>query len=117
MPNDTSGSGPLRIIREHLFDGPITFSQLPKRTLKRIKGSGTLDLTNLETIKFANAAPVSYSNIKGGANGQRVLVLGDGQSTINNNAKIKTYSGGNVLLSNDVTYELVYVDTKWYLRQ
>lgn len=73
-------------------------------------GAIILDVTNLEFIQLLNTAPVTITSFKGGMQGRMIKLLGDGFTTIANNALIKTNTGVNKLLLINKIYTFTCVN-------
>lgn len=105
----------IRSDADHLFTGIVRFFKLPvqfKGLLK--KGSVTPTITDSETWIAQNTVPVTVTNLLGGYDGQSVRILGDGQTTMANNANIVTNTGANKLLASNKFYRFTLHNGKWY---
>lgn len=103
-----------REVEDTIFEGPVSFLQLPGKNLGIIKlGDATPYVTNSEVWEFANTSPVTVTNFLGGQPGQIISLLGDGQTTIQHNANIKTNTGADKLLLADKVYRFILYSSFW----
>lgn len=57
---------------------------------------------------------VTITNFLKGADNQEIAILGDGTTTISNNANIKTNTGANKLLAANKVYRFTFITGVWY---
>jgi hypothetical protein len=105
-----------RIESEQVINAQETRNALSKQFVRLAKLEDTSpSVMNVERLQFRNVTPTLVVNFDDGQEGQRVEILGDGNTTIQNNAKIITASGTDTLLDADVTYAFTrYTDGKWH---
>lgn len=77
-------------------------------------GSTTPTVLNIATLVFQNVAPITVTNFLKGYNNQLLRILGDGQTTIQNNALVKTNTGVNKLLATNKVYTFSLINSVWY---
>ena len=96
------------------FDSPITFTELPETPVEEIqKADLTPSVLNLTKLRFINTVSTTVTNFRDAQEGQVIHVLGDGFTTLANNANIQTRTGANRLLTNGLLYIFGYFDSKW----
>lgn len=107
---------PQRVTGERIIDATETRNVLEKKQIGSLKkASTTPSVSNLETWKTINTGAVTVTNFTNGAPGQHLYIRGEGQTTIQNGAKIKTNTGANKLLAANKFYHLImYDDRIWY---
>lgn len=98
---------------EVLFNGPVTFSQLPKEFVGAfVSGDVTPSVLNAKVWKSTgNAVVTDFDN---GMEGQEISILGNGTITVSHNANIKTNTGANKVLAANRLYRFVLIDGVWY---
>lgn len=97
------------------FLSTVTFAELPENAVLTAQtGATTIPVLNTTRVRFVNTGAVTVTNLTGGQNGQQVLILGDGFTTLANNANIQTSTGANKLLVNNRVYSFVLFSNKWY---
>lgn len=100
---------------DHIFTGIIRFFKLPVQFKGLLKiGSVTPIITDAETWIAQNTGPITITNLLGGYDGQQVRILGDGQTTMANNANIVTNTGANKLLASNKFYRFTLHNKVWY---
>lgn len=102
---------PDRIVGEQTIEAPQTRSQLDKEfPLRWTSGDTTPDVTNLTRfIANNNGTITQFDN---GADGQIIWILGDGLTTVANNANI--VRSGDPVLTLDSIYVFVRIEGVWY---
>jgi hypothetical protein len=97
------------------FSGPVKFAVLPTREFQKFVAADTSPsvLNNADWIAN-NTGAITVVAFDDGANGQQINILGDGFTTIANNAVIKTSTGANKLLAANKVYHLTYINGIWY---
>lgn len=65
-------------------------------------------------LRCVNTVPVTIIRFDNGSPYQIIKVLGEGQTTVQNNAVIKTNTGANKLLASNRIYTFTYVSGVWY---
>lgn len=95
--------------------GRTLYSVLPDNPIDSIpKTVVTPNVANRQRLKCINTGPITITNFKGGAAGQTIKLLGEGQTTIANNANIKTNTGGAKLLALNIVYTYTLFGAIWY---
>jgi hypothetical protein len=105
-----------RIESEQVINAQETRNALAKQFIRLAKlGDPTPSVMNVERLEFRNTAPLTVTNFDEGQNGQRLEILGDGNTTIQNNARIVCASGADTLLDAGSTYSFTrYTDGVWH---
>lgn len=81
------------------------FTEKVLRTLLIGIGTGaTPSVENLERLQLRNSISTDITNFLRGKAGQTIKILGDGYSTIKNNANISTNTGADKLTSASKVY-------------
>lgn len=107
-------SVPTRVTEERIVEAPQTNLVLPKRFVKNIaKGDSTPSVKNVEELICGNTATVLITDFDEGADGQHLFVLGDGFTTVQNGAKIKTNTGADKMMAVDRFYHFVRFNNAW----
>jgi len=92
----------------------VTFQQLPERPIRDVDdGATTVNVLNIERVRFANTNPTTVTDFLDGQEGQEIVLLGDGQTTIDHGTQIKNSTGADRLLSADRIYYYVRFDNVW----
>jgi len=86
------------------------FQVAPTRFIARSLGETVIKVSNLDNVLFENVAPVTVTDFASAAPGQIISILGDGQTTIDNNTRIVTNTGADLLLDADVPVPTLIVD-------
>lgn len=104
----------MKVEREEvMFDNVVTFNKLPKKPISRFAiGSATPSVANCEYWKCGGTV-LTITNFKGGQQAQTINILGDGNTTIANNANIVTNTGANKLLINNRVYRFTLWGNVW----
>lgn len=115
---DSSGSdvGIQRVSTEQVIEGEATRNVLEKQLIRWAKrGDTTPSVLNVEKLQFRNLTPVTVIAFDDGKTGQSIEVYGDGQTTVNHNAKIFRATGLSSLLPADsITTFTKLEDGKWH---
>lgn len=99
---------------EVLFNNVVSFSTLPKTPVDKFKPTDTTpSVLNCNLWICQNIGAVTVTNFLNGADGQRIHILGEGFTTIANNANIKTNTGANKLLAANKVYRFTYFNNIW----
>lgn len=110
----TVGKVPNRIEEEQIFEQPVTFNALPKVYVGKLKkGSTTPSVKDVQQWMAVNTVPVTITNFVNGQDGQELLLLGDGQTTLTHGTNIMLAGGVNLLLAVNKVYHLVRFNNKW----
>lgn len=112
--NQLSSYNPDRSTDIQTFDKPVQFLAGVITEPQKFQGGSTTPSVEHHNIwKANNVAPVTITNFAKAAKGQVIYILGDGFTTIANNASIKTNTGAAKLLSANQTYVFVSYDNIW----
>lgn len=99
---------PERVVGEVIIEAPQSETVLGKRFVKNLKKSDTTpDVSNTEVCRAKNTGAVTVTNFTGGADGQRLWILGDGFTTLQHGTNIFTFAAANLLLLANKVYALV----------
>ena len=102
------------IFREEvLFLNQTTFNLLPKKFVGTLTVSATPIVSSVEIWKSPSSG-VTVTNFLGGAEGQNLYILGNGNLTVSHNATIKTSTGANKVLAANKIYHFKLIDAIWY---
>src|SRR4051812_44349928 len=107
----------MKVINEDTtFVGLITFLNIPRINTDTLKNVAT-PLVSGRLVFKASGAVISITNFLDGVDGQSITIIGDGTTTIVNNANIITNTGANRLLTANHVYRLTYLKStqKWYM--
>ena len=99
---------------ETVIEAPVTQTVLEKQFVRNSKGDTTPSVLNVKKLVFKNTGAVLVTKFDDGQPGQDLALLGDGQTTIQNNALIVTNTGANRLLANGLVYHYTYLEGKWH---
>jgi hypothetical protein len=99
---------------EVFFNNVVSFRVLPKSPVDKFQLTDTTpSVKNCENWICQNVAGVVVTNFDDGAVGQKINILGDGFTTISNNAFIKTNTGANKLLAVNKIYRFHNFNNIW----
>lgn len=99
---------------EVIFDNVASFNVLPKTPVDKFKPTDvTPSVLNCNNWICTNVGAITVTNFKNGADGQRLHILGEGFTTIANNANIKTNTGANKLLLANKVYRFTLFANIW----
>jgi hypothetical protein len=97
------------------FLSTVQFSELPSNPVQTPQNSATtVSVLNITRLKFTNTGAVTVTNFLSGQDGQNILILGEGFTTVANNANIQTSTGANKLLVANRVYSFTLFGAKWY---
>lgn len=100
---------------EVIFDNVVTYNVLPKTPVDKFKPADTTpSVLNINLWIANNSGAVTITQFDDGADGQRIVILGDGFTSVANNAKIKTSTGAAKLLAANSIYRFTYILNVWY---
>ncbi len=100
---------------EQLFLGPVRFAGGKKIDIGQFnKLDTTPDVKNGEFWKCINVVGTTVTQFDNGYEGQALSILGEGFTTIANNANIKTNTGANKLLAANKVYRFTRFNKIWY---
>jgi hypothetical protein len=115
MPQQRNQKGEgLEVTEPVKFLSSVSFAELPETpVLSAQPAAVSISLLNTERVKFTNSGAVTITEFTKGQEGQFVTFLGDGFTTIQNNALVKTNTAANKLLASAQIYGFVFVGGVW----
>ena len=95
-------------------EAPMSFAVLPKAFKSKFRaGDTTPSVLNVEIWEGSGSA-VSITNFDNGQEGQRIVVLGDGTTTVvHNSSLIRTNTGSNKLLTTGFVFRFTRFNDVW----
>ncbi len=104
-----------KIIQEEtIFDAPVQFNLIPRREwVPFLAGDTTPSVRNFEFCVTKNTGAVTVTFFDDGTNTQELRIIGDGFTTIANNANIKTNTGAAKLLVANKIYRFSLYNRVW----
>ena len=107
-------SSPTRVTDEIIFEQPVSFVRLPKMYVAKIKaGETTPSVKDLIRFTTQNTSPLTVTNLLDGADGQEIIIVGDGNTTLQHGTHIFNDSGANLLLAVNKAYSYLRINDKW----
>jgi hypothetical protein len=98
-----------------LFNSPVTFSELPERPIDTAQATATtLSALNTERIALTNTGAVTVTDFTEGQDGQELVLLGDGFTTVTHGTNIFTNTAASKLLAANAVYHFVQFNGNWY---
>lgn len=98
-----------------VFNGGVTCGILPVVNLTKIPKLLAIPLVeNINFLVCINTVATTITNFKKGAEGQTLRLLGEGQTSVANNANIKTNTGALKLLAANIIYTFTMYLNVWY---
>lgn len=97
-----------------VFGGGVQFIVLPSPNADKSKGDVVLAALNKNFIALLNTVPVTVTNITGGSGGRPITLLGDGFTTIKNNAILHLNTGADKLLAANKIYTFTNYSDQWF---
>lgn len=104
--------GVRRVTAECQFEAPVTFLALPKKYLNELLTT-TPNVFNKEHFT-SHSTSTTVTNFLNGQPQQSLYILGNGNTTVDHNADIKTASGAPLLLATDIVYHFMFINSVWY---
>ncbi len=96
------------------FLAPIILTVLPERKIEDAQDTATtVSALNKERIQFSNTGAVTITDFTKGQEGQELVILGDGFTTVTHGTKIKTNTAANKLLLANTIYHFVRFNDLW----
>lgn len=112
--DDNNAIGTYVETRKVQFQNQVDFFRKPSLYESKVNsGVTTPNVDNVDLLILSGVA-VIVTDFKKGYNNQWLRILGDGSTTIANNANIKTNTGANKLLLANVIYRFTYYNKVWY---
>lgn len=106
-------SNPTRIKGELVLEDSVSHNINPTFFKDKLQGT-TPKVSNVNRFVCNNAGATTVTQFVGGAEGQTIKILGDGNTTITNGTNIFTNTGANKLLLDNVVYTFTLFNTIWY---
>lgn len=98
-----------------VFNSPATFNVLPRKNIDKFPvGLLTPNVANIDIFTTHNTGAITVQSFEKGSDGQSISIRGDGFTTIEHNAVIKTSTGADKLLEANLIYRFTYLDGVWY---
>lgn len=105
---------PKVLYEKQIFNNGAAFNILPDVSSSRFDGSTTPSVSNVTGFLAGASTPITITNFLKGSDWQTISILGDGNTTISNNANIKTNTGANKLLAANKIYRFTCISNVWY---
>jgi hypothetical protein len=100
---------------EVIFQAQVQFNVLEKIFPQKFKAADTTpSVLNLRKFLANNVGAVTVTQFDDGAEAQEISILGEGFTTVANNANIKTNTGANKLLAANKIYRFTRINGVWY---
>lgn len=99
---------------EQVINAPQTKNVLDKQFVKTLRGEVNPSVRNIEKFTCKNTSPLTILKFKDGQNGQSITILGEGFTSIDNNATIRTNTGAAKLLLDSKVYRFTNFEGIWY---
>src|SRR3982750_2439386 len=114
--SDVTGTGLDRTESEQVVNAQATVNALAKQFIMLAKvGDPSPSVMNVERLQFRNTTGVVITRFDNGQNGQRIELLGDGHTIIQNNARIVTADGSDLTLDEGVVFAFTrFADGVWH---
>lgn len=110
---DISTRTPIEFINVPIVvNAPVTFNVLPN-VFSDTLVSTTPTVLNLTLFKSHTGA-TTVTDFLGGAVGQTISILGNGNTTITHGTNIFTNTGANKVLAANIMYRFTFFEGKWY---
>lgn len=97
-----------------IFRNRVDFLITPTQFDLKIMASDTKPKVQGIAILLPSGSVVTITDFQGGNKNQTIKILGDGTTTIANNASIKTNTGANKLLAANKVYRFTFINSIWY---
>lgn len=78
-----------------------------------VPGVTTPDVSNRSVLVLKNTGPITITNFIGADNYRTIKLIGDGQTTIQNNAVIKTSTAADKLMVSNKAYNFTLISGVW----
>lgn len=99
---------------ERVQEAPVTQLVLEKKFVRNSKADATPSIKQIEKLVFKNTGAVLVTHFKDAQPGQEITILGDGFTTIQNNAKLVTNTGADKLLVAGKVYRFTNFNGVWH---
>ncbi len=98
---------------EVVFNFPFRMLNLFHEHKDTLKNIATPSVRNVR-VWSCSGAVVTITNFLDGTDNHPISILGDGNTTVSNNATIKTNTGANKLLGANKVYRFTLINNIWY---
>lgn len=105
---------PILISQQQQIEAPQSQLVLPYQFTGISIGKVEPSVLNITRLKFQNAAPITVTNFLNGQEGQNIIVLGDGQTSIDATATVIPLFGVGHILDVNMIYKFILFDGIWY---
>lgn len=107
-----------RVTREQINEVPRVPLALDKQFLVKLRRGFTMpSIMNITRAQANNIVPVTVTNFSMGQPGQELIVIGDGNTTVEHGTKIMTNTAADKLLLADMAYRFIYSLDKIWIEQ
>ncbi len=96
------------------FESEVRHKVLPHVFVDKLQPSSAEPSVQNVTVFLAGGIAVTILNFRNGQEGQRIDILGDGLTTVQDNADISNLGGINNLLVVDTIYTYILINNVWY---
>ncbi len=97
------------------FNAPTRFNILPTQLPQKfVRSDTTPSVLNHEYWIANNIGATTVTQFDDGSDCHELRILGDGFTTVANNANIKTNTGANKLLAANKVYRFTNINRVWY---
>lgn len=103
---------PSRIQGEQSIESPQTRSILERKFWNTLQ-TATPNVLNKE-YWISHSTATTVTNFLKGSEGQDLYILGNGNTTVAHNTRIKNVSGVDLLLLADIIYHYKFCNNVWY---
>jgi hypothetical protein len=98
-----------------IFNAPTKSNVIPLEKIQKFIATDTTPtVLNQKYWQANNAGAITVTQFDNGGECQEIIILGDNQTTVANNANIKTNTGANKLLATNRVYRFVRLNSIWY---
>ena len=98
-----------------VFQSTVEFSELPNASVGKTAAAATsANVLNTSRLALQSVSAVNLTAFSNGAEGQQLVVFGDGNTTVVHGTSIKTNTGSNKLMASNRVYVFYYYNGVWY---
>lgn len=98
---------------EQVFNNTTTFRILPREFVSKLDATTTPSVKNVRRFTTSDTV-VTITNFDDGAEGQTIMIVGDGKLTVTHGTNIFTNTGANKLLAVNRIYTFTLINNLWY---
>jgi hypothetical protein len=109
----TEDYGLIRTRGERIIEATESPTVAPRNFVGRLIGTSP-SVRNVSIFQCANSAPTTVVDFLNGQNGQTLVLLGEGNTTIEHGTNIFTNTGANKLLAANTVYRFTQFNGLWY---